>query len=324
MAHLKGTCEQWDRDPEGRPPVFFTVGDYAVEVKEFEPGRSVCRQFWGWAGLDDGHYDANEIDIAERDEGLHLSLRDQTNFRIVRQDRDLTTTISRAGQVVTGVVDMTDQYPPTPFRNAPWPQTHRDVPAHTLVFWRGVVQGSALHIYKFYSKAGDATTWRLPSGEDRLVRGAGQTLFCAVVKTVPDVQTFTLEASGSIPHVTDQMQRVAASLSDERIMSDLRDGNTAESFEEYMEEWSKNPDEVRPAWVVMQSNRALADYYEKYFGFKAYGDKDMYTIQMSASREEILAHCQRKLQDSVRDTRQEKRHRADSAPRSSKRRELVS
>jgi hypothetical protein len=176
------------------------------------------------------------------------------------------------------------------------------------------VEGSALHIYKFYSKAGDETTWRLPAEKDGLVRGAGQALFCAVVETLPDVQTFTLEASGSIPHVTEKMQRVAASLSDEQIIADLKDGNAPQSFREYQVEWSDNPNDLRPAWVAMQSNRALVDYYEKYFGFKAYGDKDMYTTQMSASRRDIVSHCQGK--------RRKKRNRDNSVPRSSKRQGL--
>lgn len=284
-AMRNAICEQWVSNPDYRPTIFFTMGDETLLVEEYEPQESICRQFWQWTGIPD-EYDSSVIDIHERGHGLHLSLQDQTHFKVVFQDKWWTTTVSRNNNRVEAVVELGPGYKPTRFSAAQWPKMQK--PSNTLLFLNATLSDNDLEVQEFYSKVG--SSWELVGRDDK-VRGAGQYLFCLVLRMLPAVRTVSLDASGGIPHLVPELKAAAKDMPTEKLMSDILDRTWDRNKKLYAEKYHKRPDMLPGLWVEMQSNLNLVRYYEKHFGLEVSGEGDILIVPMSTTRERMLQAC---------------------------------
>lgn len=198
--------------------------------------------------------------------------------------------LERQGNTVSALVVMTPQYPNTVLKRAGWsrPNTSPD----TLLFLQATIRGSSLHIQYFYSKAAEDALWDKVSAEEKpIVRNVGQHLVCAMLRTLPEVETVALSAYGGFPWERVANLAKAEAMSTDDLSLYLRKTLTEFDITEHLgKDEQINLESLKTAYMQVKSNCSLAEYYKKTFGFKAQEVSEL-GITMRATRETILSHC---------------------------------
>lgn len=314
---LRNLCADWERYPQQRPRVFFTLGGVAMLSTEagVDQGGSICRQFWNWLGQP-GEYDVQRIKFSADDSGtINMSLPHLTQFRVDNADGPFRTVITRqlvpskgqegderfgavADQLQARIL-MTEQYPPTEFKQVPWWQ-HEAGP-EVLVDLGGNIKDRELILDYFLSKVANEDPLEtrdsvLPDEEAQRLKGMGRRLLCYTMRSLPGVDGVRLTAAGGFPWHRKQLRQDVRDMTEKAILSDLQTLDPL-AFREFEQHWrtghiQSNLTLLRDEWVRIRANRRLVEYYIHNFGFSIDQQRlGSYFPDLHATTADILHHC---------------------------------
>lgn len=308
LLQLDNLCVDWERYPDQRPHVFFTLGSVAMLSTEagVDQAGSVCRQFWNWLGQP-GYYDASTIQFSADGSGtVNMSIPNLTQFQVKNIDGPFQTTISRRlvteldGTTVDRLqarIIMTDQYPQTEFRLMEW--STRPVGPEVLVDISGHINGRDLVLDYFMSKDGEddsKVSLSGPEGEEerKRIKGMGRRLLCYTIRCLPSVDTVWLLGTRGYHWRRDELRQAARDMTTSSILSDLQelDPVAFAELESKLLHLKNDLARLRTEWVNIRSNHRLMEYYIKHFGFsREHQSRASYFPRLCASTTTILQHC---------------------------------